>query len=486
MKRLQERWTTEEFEELEELAHLVGDGYGLLDNGDRTISVYKDTDYSYGDQPDRERDNLPTFKTIGECAEYLNNILLDDDEDSFDESLNNQKEDTKNMKEVLKNNKLLKEESNIDKINRYLVSIGEAPLTEATEDEKIKVSGLDAYRVQRAISQVNDALKQLDSRGLTIGKDFSVGINNLGHLVPTVEKRFANDDRVMYIFNQLKDGCNFFNILRLKKDKDFTFEKGDDGIYVLKVLKALGESKEDANPYDKLMTTVQKRGVKKSDDTPAKSSKPTKFKSDDTPYDKLKKHFKSKAGVDLDECDEPMKECKKPVTESVKKTSAAKVGRPGNLMESMNRGFVKLYGDFDDSKSLVESKGNKKKSLKENYEKQSDRLSSFLASSGKGNLLLKGDEEEYGKPHLSSIVLDAAKKKGYKVFDLGRMDLTKDYEEQGFNSPKTLLFVDGYIPRKNASSILALLDDSEFKGKIVVIEYPDRPLDIAVKRRLGK
>lgn len=251
MKRLQERWTAEEFEELEKLAYLVGEGYGLLDNGDGTISIYKDADYGYGDQPDRDRDNLPTFKTVGEGAEYLNKILLDYDEDSFDESLNKQKEDTKNMKEVLKNNKPLKEESNIDKINRYLVSIGEAPLTEA--------------------------------------------------------------------------------------------------------------AKEDANPYDKLMTTVQKRGVKKSSDAPAKSSRPTKFKSDDNPYDKLKKHFKSKAGVDLDECDEPMKECKKPVTESVKKTSAAKVGRPGNLMESMNRGFAKLYGDFDDSKSLNESYKKSKK-----------------------------------------------------------------------------------------------------------------------------
>lgn len=263
MKRLQEQWTTEEFEELEELAYLVGEGYGLLDNGDGTISVYKDADYSYGDQPDRERDNLPTFKTIGECAEYLNNILLDYDEDSFDESLNKQKEDTKNMKEVLKNNKPLKEESNIDKINRYLVSIGEAPLTE----EKV---------------------------------------------------------------------------VECDKSKKPVIEEG-------------------ANPYDKIMDTIQKRGTVKKGEVSARSSKPAKFKSDDNPYDKLKKYFKDKADVDLDECGEPMKECKKPVTESVKKVSATKVGRPGSLMESMNRGFAKLYGDFDDSKSLNESYKKSKK-----------------------------------------------------------------------------------------------------------------------------
>lgn len=219
------------------------------------------------------------------------------------------------------------------------------------------------------------------------------------------------------------------------------------------------EEDEKKSPFDRVMDVIDQKGVDKPKDDEKKPSVTPRAKGGVSNFDKVKKVIG--------------------ITESKK---VAK--RPMNLMESLNNGFSKLYGDFDDSKSLVESKGNKKKSLKENYEKQSDRLSSFLAGSGKGNLLLKGDEEEYGKPHLSSIVLDAAKKKGYKVFDLGRMDLTKDYEEQGFNSPKTLAFVDGYIPRKNASSILALLDDSDFKGKIVVIEYPDRPLDIAVKSRL--
>ena len=165
--------------------------------------------------------------------------------------------------------------------------------------------------------------------------------------------------------------------------------------------------------------------------------------------------------------------------------SKAQVDQFARKMEATHDwGFYGFIGTYITAQKVNECVSNKRKSLKENYEKQSDRLNSFLAGSEKVKLLLKGDEEEYGKPHLSSIVLDTAKKKGYKVFDLGRMDFTKGYEEQGFNSPKTLAFVDGYIPRKNASSILALLDDSEFKGKIVVIEYPDRPLDIAVKSRL--
>ena len=373
MKRLQERWTTEEFEELEELAHLVGDGYGLLDNGDRTISVYKDTDYSYGDQPDRERDNLPTFKTIGECAEYLNNILLDD-EDSFDESLNNQKEDTKNMKEVLKNNKPLKEESNIDKINRYLVSIGEAPLTEAAEEDanpydKLKKhfkskADVDLDECDKPMKECKKSRKQFEALKLgasTIDLETAQGYleDEEAKAVILADSRFDGDEEDENIYGTTIFESERPGVWSVEEEPgsywDIEGESLDGAIkQVVDDIIAAHEEDSDWNLYDLKVykKVINSEGNETIEEVSTEEKTESVKESMKRPSAKARKDVKGSKSI---------RECKKPVTESVKKVSAAKVGRPGSLMESMNKGFAKLYGDFDDSKSLNESYKKSKK-----------------------------------------------------------------------------------------------------------------------------
>lgn len=69
---------------------------------------------------------------------------------------------------------------------------------------------------------------------------------------------------------------------------------------------------------------------------------------------------------------EPVEECKDPVTESVKKVMRKPtVGRPGSLMESMNAGFAKLYGDFEDAAPASKYEPAKK-FLNESVRKRAD------------------------------------------------------------------------------------------------------------------
>lgn len=147
--------------------------------------------------------------------------------------------------------KELKEETNMDKINKYLVSIGEAPITESIKEDT---------------------------------------------------EAMGNFDKIMATV---------------------------DG-------KPVSASNKDSN-YDKVM-----KKAKDLNSTPSN-------------YDKIKKAIddKKSASSNYDKIAKVLGESKK----SVKRST--------NLMESLNSGFSKLYGDFDDSKPLVESKQIKRKPLKE-------------------------------------------------------------------------------------------------------------------------
>ena len=137
---------------------------------------------------------------------------------------------------------------------------------------------------------------------------------------------------------------------------------------------------------------------------------------------------------------------------------------------------------------LIQIQKNK---LKENYEEVPKIINDFLSNPGKDNLLLIGDEEEYSKPHLSTILLNTARKKGYETFDLNLMDFVEgkfksETQERLFSSPKVVRFINSYLQKRNVSYIFDLLENPEFKGKIIVIKYPDHPLDISLKTRLRK
>ena len=168
--------------------------------------------------------------------------------------------DPKELSEVAKDgegldegcNKQLKEETNMDKINKYLVSIGEAPITESIKEDTEAMGNFD--KIMAAVD----------------GKPVSAS------------NKDSNYDKVM---KKVKD----LNSTPLNYDK---------------VKKAIDDKKSAPSNYDKIVKTLgeSKKSVKRST----------------------------------------------------------------NLMESLNSGFSKLYGDFDDTKSLNEACGKKtRKPLKE-------------------------------------------------------------------------------------------------------------------------
>lgn len=146
----------------------------------------------------------------------------------------------------------LKEETNMDKINKYLVSIGEAPITESIEEDTEVMGNFD--KVMAAVD----------------GKPVSAS------------NKDSNYDKVKKVIDD-------------KKSTPSNFDK---------IKKAIDDKKSAPSNYDKIAKTLgeSKKSVKRST----------------------------------------------------------------NLMESLNSGFSKLYGDFDDTKSLNEACGKKtRKPLKE-------------------------------------------------------------------------------------------------------------------------
>lgn len=165
----------------------------------------------------------------------------------------------KNLDEGCK--KELKEETNMDKINKYLVSIGEAPITEAMGDFDKVMAVID-------------------------GKPVSAS----------------------------NKGSNYDKVMKRVKDLNSTPSNYD------KVKKVIDDKKSTPSNFDKIRNVLD-------DKQPSSSN-----------YDKITK---------------------------VLGESKKLVKRSTSLMESLNDGFAKIYGDFDDTKSLNETCKKEKKPLKE-------------------------------------------------------------------------------------------------------------------------
>lgn len=251
--------------------------------------------------------------------------------------------------------KPLNEDSILDKINKYLDSIGEAPITESKEDNGIKVSGLDAYRVQRAVDDINYAFKMLGKFGIKHGEDVILTQDSSGKLSAHLRKGLDKNKTIERLFLQLENGCNFFNNLRLKKDKDYIFKKDNDGIYAIELKMQLNEDKNSPSIVDQINKYLKDQGDKPVDFNA--EVKEAKFD-----FDKLDKYLKKTYGFGLEDVKKDMKKEEKKsikISESLNRRSA----HPGDLFESLNRGFEKLYGKVEDPvlENKYSSSNSKKK-----------------------------------------------------------------------------------------------------------------------------
>lgn len=363
----------------------------------------------------------------------------------------------------------LEEETNMDKINKYLKSIGESPITEDMTNWGKISKELDR--------RPNTGFSNWDKIERTIDNYKNSGSSNWDKIDKLLKKQAKP------VTESIKEGFKPMNLFEsMNRGFEKLYGKIDDIELEDKyapVRKSLNEScKKNKKPLKE--STDETVTVKDIDKFLKAKDKEIKklvryivrhdLQDDATLYDSIG----DMAYDYFDSFNTP--EADKYLTSKIDEM----VAKEEKLQESINKKPLKEY----------------KNKLKENYEEAPKIISDFLSNPGKDSLLLIGDEEEYGT-HLSTILLNTARKKGYETFDLNSMDFdlnSVDFgrkfksktQERLFSSPKVVGFIDGYLQKRNVSYIFDLLENPEFKGKIVVIEYPDHPLDISLKTRLRK
>lgn len=288
----------------------------------------------------------------------------------------------------------LKEETNMDKINKYLISIGESPITEAKEEKSINTlieelieaispedqRDSDILRdiITKSHNRINAKLtpeekKIMDKYGLRRDNSGNIYVGDSIYRDSKLDKGFSRSelkkvnlaDRARKALPRIEK-----NLYRDEEGKDISYaaterrrRDAEEEVMSSKVDR-MKNALRDRNYHSKELSDVDKKYDKRIADLEKQIAKAEEDREWHRKY-----HADNQSNAQ-ERIDKLLKKQAKPVTESVKKES-----RPMNLFESMNRGFEKLYGKIDDveledkyapvRKALNESCKKEKKPLKE-------------------------------------------------------------------------------------------------------------------------
>ena len=337
-------------------------------------------------------------------------------------------------KSAARRRKMLKEDASLyDKINNYLIKIGEEPLdaaddieedfsmkddilNEAKADVSLEKRTLGKKGVKQLLAPYKNELKNIVNRWFKYcGRDF------VGPLIQrnVMGNSISFDLLAFYMLKLLAKAtktntetvCNALNNEGLEYITDFVAIK----------TQKFGSSYGDSNfPKTSQITQKVMNEVKilAHDLCGGDSALESKFLSE------WKRYIKNYRKNDMAD-DHKRRAAKLPEEDPLLEESFKRIKKPANLLESLNRGFEQIYGNLDDNRRLTEAKEAKKKyPIKEFFADHMDELNKIMNN--------KKSSEKQKKQELLDLLNSSDVSKSQIDQFARKMEATHDWGFYGF------------------------------------------------------
>lgn len=332
--------------------------------------------------------------------------------------------------------KMLREDTGIyDKINNYLIKIGEDPLDgtaddieedfsmeddildEAKADISLRKGTLGKKGVKQLLAPYKNELKNIFNRWFKYcGSDFIGPLIRRNVVGMPIEFDLLGFYMLKLLARATKTNtetvCDALNKEGLEYITDFVAEKTQ---------KLFGSSYGDSN-FPKTSQITQKviNEVKAlaSDLCGSDSALKSEFLSE------WKKYIKNYRKNDMAD-DHKRRAAKLPENDPLLDESFKRIKKPANLLESLNRGFEQIYGSLDDNKRLTEAKETKKKyPIKEFFVDHMDELNKIMNN--------KKSSEKQKKQEILDLLNSSDVSKAQVDQFARKMEATHDWGFYGF------------------------------------------------------
>ena len=332
--------------------------------------------------------------------------------------------------------KMLKEDNGLyDKINNYLIKIGEDPLDgtaddieedfsmeddildEAKADISLEKGTLGEKGVKQLLAPYKNELKNIFNRWFKYcGRDFAGPLIRRNVLGRPIDFDLLGFYMLKLLARATKTNtetvCNALNKEGLNYITDFV---------AIKTQKLFGSSYGDSNfPKTSQITQEVINEVKKlaKDLCGGDSALESKFLSE------WKRYIKSYRKNDMPD-DHKRRAAKLPEEDPLLDESFKRIKKPANLLESLNRGFEQIYGSLDDNKRLTEAKETKKKyPIKEFFADHMDELNRIMNN--------KRSSEKQKKQEILDLLNSSDVSKSQIDQFARKMEATHDWGFYGF------------------------------------------------------
>ena len=338
-------------------------------------------------------------------------------------------------KSAARRRKMLKEATNLyDKINNYLIKIGEEPLdatddieedfsmeddilNEAKADISLEKETLGKKGIKQLLAPYKRDLKDIFNRWYKYGGDDFAGPIVRYNIL---EDSFGLDLLEVYILRLLADAtktdietvCNALNEEGLNYIIDLTGEK---------TVKLFGSS-YGSSPFPKTSQITQE--VIEEVEKLARELCDGDLALQNEFLRKWKNHIKNYRKNNMAD-DHKRRAAKLPEEDPLLEESFKRIKKPANLLESLNRGFEQIYGNLDDNRRLTEAKEAKKKyPIKEFFADHMDELNKIMNN--------KKSSEKQKKQEILDLLNSSDVSKAQIDQFARKMEATHDWGFYGF------------------------------------------------------